>query len=320
MSSTHANDHLWSIVLAGGEGERMRPFIEQWLGYHLPKQYCTFVGNRSMIQHTWDRARQITTPAQQITVVARHHRQHALAQAEQEGTGHVILQPQNRDTAAGIFLPLTYIRAQNPHAFVVIYPADHFVFPKKQFMGTVQRAIQATTIFQDRIMLLGVRPTGLELDYGWVEPGGPLGWSQGQCVRRVHAFLEKPDTLQGLKAMSNGALWNTFIMAAKGETLWQLGWKYMPEVMVNFQKLEEAIGTSRESSTLDEIYRDMPKRNFSSDFLACAPESVGVIELKDVLWSDWGRPERIVDTLRVIGRDPAFSQKYSNNDELVEVT
>ena len=45
---------LWSIILAGGEGERTRPFIEQWLGGHKPKQYCTFVGKRSMLQHTLD--------------------------------------------------------------------------------------------------------------------------------------------------------------------------------------------------------------------------------------------------------------------------
>ncbi len=49
------NNHLWSIILAGGEGERMRPFIRRWLGHHKPKQYCTFVGSRSLFQHTVDR-------------------------------------------------------------------------------------------------------------------------------------------------------------------------------------------------------------------------------------------------------------------------
>ena len=320
MISKHNTDHLWSIVLAGGEGERMRPFIKEWLGYHLPKQYCTFVGNRSMLQHTWKRARHTTSPAQQITVVARHHRQHAFSQADHETSAHIILQPENRGTAAGIFLPLTYVRAQNPHATVVLYPADHFVFPEERFMETVQRAIQATTIFQERIMLLGVRPTYLELEYGWIEPRGSLGWSHGQWVRRVQTFLEKPDSLKGLAALSNGALWNTRIVVAKVETLWRLGWKCMPEVMEPFQKLEKAIGTSRESSTLDEVYRDMPQRDFSSDVLACAPESVGVIELKDVLWSDWGRPQRIADTLRAIGKKPRFSNAILNTQELMEVS
>jgi len=53
---------VWSIVLAGGEGERIRPCIQQWLGYSVQKQYCTFVGTRSMLQHTWDRANHIGLP------------------------------------------------------------------------------------------------------------------------------------------------------------------------------------------------------------------------------------------------------------------
>lgn len=262
-----------------------------------------------MLQHTWDRADHITHPEQKVTVIAQNHFREVLSQSEDRLSGRVIGQPQNCDTAAGVFLPLTYIRAQNPQATAVLYPADHFVFPETPFIDTVEKAIQATTNLPDRIMLLGVRPTSLELEYGWIEPGGPLGWSGGLCVRRVHAFLEKPNTGQGLAARANGALWNTLIMSAKVETLWRLGWKCMPEVMERFEELEKVIGTTQEGSTLREIYQDMPRRDFSSDLLGCVPESIGVIELKDVLWSDWGRPERIADTLRTIGKTPAFASE-----------
>ena len=61
----------WAIVLAGGEGERLRPQIKGWLGYHCPKQYCTFVGRRSMLQHTLDRAKQLV-PADRIITVMGH--------------------------------------------------------------------------------------------------------------------------------------------------------------------------------------------------------------------------------------------------------
>ena len=302
-------EDLWSVILAGGEGERTRPFIERWLGYHKPKQYCSFVGSRSMLQHTWDRADYITQIDHKVTVVAQDHFSEVLSQSKNRMGGQVIGQPQNRDTAAGIFLPLTYIRARNPHATVVLYPADHFVYPEDRFMNTVQKAIHATTILQDRIILLGVRPTSLELEYGWIEPGGPLGWSGGLCVRRVHAFLEKPNAIQGLAARANGALWNTFVMAAKLETLWRLGWKCMSEIMERFEQLEKVIGTSHEGSILREIYQGMPRRDFSSDFLSCASESIGVIELKDVLWSDWGQPERIASSIRAIGKTPVFSSE-----------
>ena len=304
--STEKGDR-WSVILAGGEGERTRPFIEQWLGYHKPKQYCSFVGTRSMLQHTWDRADCLTHPKHKVTVIAQDHLQEVLSQSKNRPSGQVIGQPHNRDTAAGIFLPLTYIRAQNPHATAVIYPADHFVFPETRFMDTVEKAIQATTILHEHIILLGIQPTSLELEYGWIEPGGPLGWSGGLCVRRVHAFLEKPNANQCLAARANGGLWNTFIMAAKVETLWRLGWKCIPEVMERFEHLEKVIGTTQEGAILREIYQDMPRRNFSSDLLGCTPESIGVIEIKDVLWSDWGRPERIADTLQALGKTPAFA-------------
>ena len=62
MNRGSEKDNLWSIVLAGGEGERLKPFVQKWLGRHKPKQYCTFIGTRSMFQHTLDRADQITDP------------------------------------------------------------------------------------------------------------------------------------------------------------------------------------------------------------------------------------------------------------------
>jgi hypothetical protein len=33
-------NHVWSIVLAGGDGSRMQSFIKKWLGRDIPKQFC----------------------------------------------------------------------------------------------------------------------------------------------------------------------------------------------------------------------------------------------------------------------------------------
>ena len=113
--------------------------------------------------------------------------------------------------------------------------------------------------------------------------------------------------LTALTAMAGDALWNTLVLVTKAETLWNLGWECFPELMQRFEHLRKSIGTPQESHTLEDIYRDMPHRNFSSDLLQRVPESVGVIEMEEVLWSDWGRPERIAETLRVLGKEPAFS-------------
>ncbi len=78
-------------------------------------------------------------------------------------------------------------------------------------------------------------------------------------------------------------------------------------MMDRFAQLREAIGTPRESQTLETIYQDIPICNFSRDFLERIPHCIGVIELEGVQWSDWGTPERIVETLRLLGKNPAFT-------------
>lgn len=50
----------------------------------------------------------------------------------------------------------------------------------------------------------------------------------------------------------------------------------------------------------------MPAYNFSSHLLQRLPNRVAVMELTGVLWSDWGKLERIAETIRRIGKTPAF--------------
>lgn len=298
---------ICSIILAGGEGQRTRSMIEQWLGYHKPKQFCSFLGTRSMLQHTWDRADRLAKPQEKITVVTSPFRHEVWSQFEGRQAGLVLVQPRNCDTAAGIYLPLTYIRAQDPSAIVVLYPSDHFVYPEDTFINSVRHAIVAVNHFADRIILLGVKPTSLELEYGWIYRGTPLGLIQGEPVYGVSSFLEKPDWVMAQTAIDTGALWNTFVLIANVETIWKAGWRCLPGIMKRFEKLGDAIGSSEEGRMLNSIYETMPAMNFSSDLLQHIPEQVGVMELRGVLWSDWGRPERIIETIRVLGKIPAFT-------------
>ncbi len=300
-------DRLWSIVLAGGEGERVQPLVQRWLGHSKPKQYCTFVGTRSLLQHTMDRADRLTASDQKVIVIGRSHAWQAWPQLGQRSSGMVILQPANRNTAAGVFLSLTYIKARDAKATVVIYPSDHFVYPEHRFLNAVQRAVWTAEWLPDRLVLLGVPPDRLELDYGWIQPGEQLDHSSNYRIHTVRAFLEKPTAARADSALAGGALWNTLVLAAKVETLWQMGWLCLPDLMPAFERLLGAIGTTYEAKTLEAIYERLPAYNFSSDLLRLVPSQLAVVEMTGVLWSDWGRPERIANTLRQIGRQPAFS-------------
>lgn len=263
-----------------------------------------------MFQHTLHRAAKLTPLDRMVTVVAHGHGNEPWTQFDGIPGIQVLRQPLNRDTAAGIFLPLAYIRVRDPKATVVLYPSDHFVYPEDRFLKVVQFAVQTAEQPPWRLVLLGVQPDCLELEYGWIQPGATLDQSTSCHVRAVQAFLEKPDCIQASRAMAAGAVWNTLILAAKLQKLWELGWRCFPEMMPLFERVCEEIGGPEEGNVLDAIYRVMPTRNFSSGLLHRVPEQMAVIQLSGVLWSDWGKPERIVETLRKIGKQPAFPVRF----------
>jgi mannose-1-phosphate guanylyltransferase len=108
--------------------------------------------------------------------------------------------------------------------------------------------------------------------------------------------------------MKAGGLWNTLVIVARVETLWNLGRQYLPAVVERFETWRPLVGTPQEDTALEKMYADMPVQDFSRDLLEPSADFWGAFELRDLLWSDWGRPERILQTLVTIGRAPAFGR------------
>lgn len=312
LNSAKLARNVWTIVLAGGEGERLRPLITRWLGVHRPKQYCTFVGSHSMLRHTLDRAERLTGVDRTLVVVASHHEPQVWDRLAPHHEEAIIAQPRNRDTAAGIFLPLAHIGARDPEATVIILPSDHFVHPQEAFLTAIQRAVAVVQRQHDKLVLLGVRPDTAETEYGWIRPGSPVDSVEGQAIHQVAGFREKPDTREAQHLLRTGGLWNTMVIAVRWSTLWQLGWRCFPTLMAHFEEFRPHIGTDEEMRALDTLYDALPSVNFSTNLLQQALDSLVVMELRGVLWSDWGSERRIVETLQRIGKSPLFMTAAMN--------
>ena len=67
--------NLWAIVLAGGEGTRVRTFLQHLCGGSGIKQYSAILGDRSMLHCTLDRVERMISAERILIVVGSHHRE-----------------------------------------------------------------------------------------------------------------------------------------------------------------------------------------------------------------------------------------------------
>lgn len=310
MLNHHADgerlDRPWSIVLGGGDSSSVRPLITKWLGRQKPKPFCTFCGTRSLWQHSIDRAIQMSRPERVIAVVNQEHQREALDQLGDRTIDRLLVQPTKRGIAAGIFLALSSVRMRDPDGTVVIVPSDHFVYPESRFLRAIEEVAWIAGELSHRLVLLGAPPESLELDYGWIKTGAPVILRTESPVKLVRSFVEKPSALEADRVLAEGALWNTLVVAAQVETLWNLGRQVLPELVQTLEGLSIYAGATLEQAVTSVLTGALPACDFSKDFLEQIPDYLVAVELQGVLWSDWGRPRRIASTLRRIGREPAF--------------
>src|SRR5262245_33382827 len=116
----------WAIVLAAGEGTRLRELTTRE-GVPTPKQFCSLRGGRSLLGDALARATRVVPRKRVIVIVAEEHRPYWSTDLRGLPAENVIVQPRNRGTAPGILLPLLTVLERDPGARVAILPSDHFV-------------------------------------------------------------------------------------------------------------------------------------------------------------------------------------------------
>lgn len=302
---------VWVVVLAGGEGNRLRQFVRLVLGADRPKQFCCIVGTRSMLRHTWDRARQIAPPDQIVTVITAGQERHIEDEPSGSVSRHVLVQPANKETGPGVLLPILWIARRDPGATVVVFPADHFIWEEARFLTYVRAAARAAQCFRDRLVVLGVEADGPEQSYGWIAPGPPCDAGAGVELYRVRRFWEKPDRQTAARLFASGHFWNTFVLAGQIQAFMAAAREALPETLLYLRAAAPFLGTRYQAEALAVAYRRLPPVNFSRTLLAGRPEVLVTMPARGVYWSDWGDPQRILRTLGRFDKRPAWLPAYA---------
>lgn len=275
----------WSIVLAGGEGSRLRELTTR-AGVSVPKQFCSLTGGPSLLGETLRRAEGLSPRDRILVVVSASHERFWRDELRGLPPENVIVQPEARGTAVGLLLPLLSILQRDPGGDVIALPSDHHVDDEAALRRAFASALVAVRAEPGRIALLGITPDAPDPQYGWIVPEAPL--AEGE-VRGIELFVEKPDLETAVSLQTRGALWSSFLVATSA-----LG------MLHAFEDAQPELVRAFDGRPLRKVYRDLPSVDFSRGVLERVPGRLVVLRVPPCGWSDLGTPERIARVVRAV--------------------
>jgi len=296
----------WSLVLAAGEGSRLRSMTTDARGVTVPKQFCSLLGGPSLLRLALSRAAQVSPWARITAVVAQQHEPWWKAELGVLPSSNVFVQSRNRGTALGVLMPLLRIMVRDPSAHLVVLPSDHFVADEGILSHSINFALAEVERRPEFTVLLGIVPDEPDPQFGWIVPAD--GDAYGP--RNVARFVEKPPLTVAQQLMQQGAVWNSFILVATAATVLGLFERKLPVVT---ETLRTAMRRSAPTDALTHAYAEIDSFDFCRDVIEGLEPLLRVLPVPHCGWSDLGTPDRVENCLRSVPpetRPTACSQFY----------
>jgi mannose-1-phosphate guanylyltransferase len=295
-----------AIILAGGDGTRLRELTRKILGKEVPKQFCPVIGEATLLEQTRKRVSLAVAPDKTIAVVTRPHERFYAPLLADIPLQSLVVQPDNRGTVTAILYSLFRLAEIVPNAAVALIPSDHYVDDDAAFMRHIDLAFEAVDARPELTVLLGITPDRPEAGYGWIEPAQPLTLEHA-AIFRVSRFWEKPSRGLAQGLLDRGCLWNSFVVVARLSTLLGLIMMALPRLYLSFAEVRPTLGTVFEDQTIRRLYADVAAADFCAQVLAKFPVNLAVLPVVGVSWSDLGEPRRVMETLASIGVRPQWA-------------
>jgi mannose-1-phosphate guanylyltransferase len=295
LGSNHL--HQWGVILAGGEGVRLRSLTRFVSGEDTPKQFCRLLGGQSLLTQTTQRISRTIGLERTVYVLLNSHERFYSQELRNVPPAHMLVQPCNRGTLPAILASLIHIVRQDKDAVVGFFPSDHHYTEEERFMSGVDLAFNAAESNPKTVILLGVAARSAETEYGWIEATPAISTNSQGGLLKVKRFWEKPTARTAEELLDRGCVWNTFVMIGRAQAFLDLIRAGAADIYHAFERLLALPEFVSTNDRLNPIYQSVIATDFSRLVLSGAPERLGVWCLGDVGWSDLGDPRRVMTVL-----------------------
>ena len=273
------SSNIYVVIMAGGSGTRFWPYSRD----AKPKQFLDVLGTgRSLLQMTFDRFSEITTPDKIWVVSNEKYEELIQDQLPELESYQILLETEKRNTGPCIAYASYKIMKRDPNAVLVVSPSDHAIFKEKDFQQVISTSVE-TVANDDKLITIGIRPNRPETGYGYIQ----YLEDSPSSVKKVKTFTEKPVADLAVKFIESGDfLWNSGIF------VWSID-----SIVKSFEQHEEEIA-SIFASGLNEYYTENERtfikwaysqcKNISIDYAIMEKAENVFVVPGDFGWSDLG--------------------------------
>ncbi|MEO8052964.1 MAG: sugar phosphate nucleotidyltransferase [Acidobacteriota bacterium] len=297
IDGSDSRSHRWGSILAGGDGKRLLPLTRGITGDDRPKQFCPVLGSETLLHQTQRRVSRVVQSWRTLLVLTSTHNSYYADEVAGIPSSRLLIQPSNQGTAPAILYSLLRLREMDPKGVVAFFPSDHHFSDDNAFNRHIDTAYAAAASRPEMVILLGISPETPEAEYGWIEPGLPLGSPIPDSVSSVSRFWEKPSGSVASSLMERGCLWNSFVMVGHVHAFLNLISRALPELLEAFESIRSSFFTAHERAALCGLYSSIRATSFSQDVLSVQPYDLAVLRADGLGWSDLGEPSRVRSVL-----------------------
>jgi mannose-1-phosphate guanylyltransferase len=293
-----------AVIMAGGTGTRLWPISRE----ARPKQFQALLGDRSLLQQTYDRLRGLVPASEVFVCTVEAYTAATREQLPELPAENLIIEPAARNTGPAIGLVATCLHHRFGDTVVATVAADHLVQRPEAFTQALELAAAAVAERPAAVATVGIRPTRADTGYGYIRIGERLRAEERGEIYQVEQFVEKPDAERAELFVASGRyLWNASYFVWSTARMLALVDRHLPDVAEGLRRIGRALGTPGEAEVLQAAYESMPKVAIDNGVMERADEVLVVPA--EMGWSDVGSWDRLHEVLStapdgVVARGP----------------